>query len=80
MNVSLLKFPNKSEWLVVPNGYNTSQLIEIYEKEGWTKFRKFMQPYLINDKDGKPNILQATTVVRRYSNVSEITFHMYDIE
>ena len=33
MNVSLLKFPNKSEWLVVPNGYNTSQLIEIYEKE-----------------------------------------------
>ena len=39
-----------------------------------------MQPYLINDKDGKPNILQATTVVRRYSNVSEITFHMYDIE
>ena len=38
----VLKFPNKSEWLVVPNGYNTSQLIEIYEKEGWTGLGKFI--------------------------------------
>ena len=41
-------------------------------------FREVYKPYLINDKDGKPNILQATTVVRRYSNVSAI-FHMYDV-
>ena len=78
MKVNLLKI-NNSNWVVIPLRNTVQEILNIYSKNNIDEFNNLLDGNIIKDIDGKPDILKATEIIRKYnSNVEEIDFELYE--
>ena len=78
MKVNLLKI-NNSNWVVIPLRNTVQDILNIYSKNNIDEFNNLLGGNIIKDIDGKPDILKATEIIRKYnSNVEEIDFELYE--
>ena len=78
MKVNLLKI-NNSNWIVIPLRNTVQDILNIYSKNNIDEFNNLLGGNIIKDIDGKPDILKATEIIRKYnSNVQEIDFELYE--
>lgn len=78
LKVNLLKF-TQNDWIVVPGGNTVQQIIDIIQKIGSKEFKHLNMEYVINDKNGQPDILKASEIIHRYKKVEEISFELYEM-
>jgi hypothetical protein len=78
MKVNLLKFTERY-WIVVPGGNTVQQLIDVILKIGVEEFKNLNMEYIINDKEGQPDVLKASEIIYRYTKPEEITFELYEM-
>ena len=78
--VKTFKLPKTEEWCIVPSGYTMEELIRSYNAVGLTKCRQFMYPFLVQEKDRDFDVLKATSIVKQYSDESDIDFDLYKLE
>lgn len=78
MKVNLLKFTERY-WIVVPGGNTVQQLIDVILKIGVEEFKNLNMEYIINDKNGEPDVLKAGEIIYRYTKPEEITFELYEM-
>ena len=79
MEVELLKLTG-NEWIVVPGGNNVHQLIDLINKTGIDELKNNNIDFLINDKNGEPDIMKASEIISRYIKVDEILFQLYKLD
>jgi len=80
MNINVIKF-SEDKWVIVPQRNTIDEIIDIYSKQSLDKFKELFEEFIIKDKDGKPDILAATAIVRKINNdTKDITFQLYSIE
>lgn len=78
MKVNLLKI-NNSNWVVIPIRNTVQEILDIYSKSNIDEFNNLLGENIIKDIDGKPDILKATEIIRKYnSNIEEIDFELYE--
>lgn len=78
MKVNLLKF-TEMYWIVVPGGNTVQQLIDLILKIGVEDFKNLNMEYIINDKNGNPDVLKASEIIYRYAKPEEISFELYEM-
>ena len=77
MIFNIIKFGNI--WCIVPPRNNNDDIINLYTKLGITKFMELCNDLIVNDDNGKPNILQASKITRTYTTNEEITFELFEL-
>ena len=59
---------------------NTVQdILDLIQRIGVEEFKNLNMEYMINDKDGQPDILKASEIIHRYQKVEEISFELYEM-
>ena len=80
MITNIVKF-SESEWVVVPIRTTPNEIVDYYIKLSIDNFKDLLSDFIINDNEGKPDIIEATRIVRKLdSSIKEITFELYSIE
>jgi len=79
MNINVIKF-SEEEWVIVPPRNTINEIIDIYTKLSLDEFKELLDEFIIKDKNGKPDILTATAIVRKINDAKNITFQLYSIE
>ncbi len=78
LNVNLLKI-TENHWVVIPGRNTVQDIIDLIQKIGVEKFKNLNMEYMINDKDGQPDIFKASEIIHRYQKVEEISFELYEM-
>lgn len=76
--VNLLKF-TENHWIVVPGGNTVQQLINLITINGAEEIKSLNMDFVIDDKDGQPDILKAGEIIQRYNKAEEIHFELYEM-
>lgn len=77
MKINLLKFC-EDQWLVVPPRNTVQEILDILNKSSKEAFKDLLQENIINDKEGKPDVLKATEISVRYTDEKEFDFELYE--
>ena len=78
LKVNLLKFC-ENNWIVVPGRNTVQDLIDIIQRIGTDEFKKLNMEFVIDDKDGQPDVLKASEIIYRYKKPEEISFELYEM-
>lgn len=78
LKVNLLKF-TENNWIVVPCRNSIQDMIDLIQRIGVEQFKYLNMEYIINDKEGQPDILKASEIIHRYQKVEEISFELYEM-
>ena len=78
LKVNLLKF-SENHWCVVPIRNTVQEILDIIQKIGPDEYKNLNMDHIINDNDGKPDILKASEIIHRYQKVEEISFELYEM-
>ena len=76
--VNLLKFC-EDNWVVVPGRNTVQDLIDIIQRIGVEEFKNLNMEFVIDDKDGQPDIIKASEIIYRYKKPEEIFFELYEM-
>ena len=76
--VNLLKFC-EDNWIVVPGSNTVQDLIDIIQRIGVEEFKNLNMEFVIDDKDGQPDIIKASEIIYRYKKPEEIFFELYEM-
>ena len=78
LKVNLLKI-TEDNWIVIP-GRNTVQgILNLIQKIGVNEFKNLNMEYIIDDKNGEPDIFKASEIIHRYQKVEEASFELYEM-
>mgnify|MGYP001355108762 CR=1 FL=1 len=78
LKVNLLKI-TEDKWVVVPERNTVQEILDLIQKLGEEEFKQLItMEYIIDDKDGQPDILKASEIIYRYSQPEKILFELYE--
>mgnify|MGYP005997232897 CR=1 FL=1 len=78
LKVNLLKF-TQNYWVVIPERNTVQEILDLIQQLGIEEFKNLTMENIINDKEGKPDILKASEIIHRYQKVDEIIFELYEM-
>ena len=78
LKVNLLKF-TQNYWVVIPSRNTVQEILDLIQQLGVEEFKNLTMENIINDKEGKPDILKASEIIHRYQKVDEIIFELYEM-
>lgn len=78
LKVNLLKF-TENHWVVIPCRNTVQEILDLIQRVGVEEFQNLNMEYIINDKDGQPDVLKASEIIHRYQKVEEISFELYEM-
>ena len=78
LKVNLLKF-TENHWVVIPCKNTVQDIIDLIQRVGVEEFKNLTMEYIINDKEGQPDVLKASEIIHRYQKVEEISFELYEM-
>ena len=78
VKVNLLKF-TENYWVIVPKRNTVQEILDLIQQLGVEGFKNLTMEYIINDKNGQPDILKASEIIHRYQKVDEILFELYEM-
>ena len=78
IKVNLLKF-TKNNWVIVPERNSVQEILDLIHQLGSEEFKNLNMEFIINDKEGQPDVLKASEIIHRYKKVEEISFELYEM-
>ena len=78
LKINLLKF-TKNNWVIVPERNSVQEILDLIHQLGSEEFKKLNMEFIIDDKEGQPDIFKASEIIHRYKKVEEITFELYEM-
>ena len=83
MNKHIIQFQDGDDykWVVVPERNTIQEIERLFNQLSIKDFKDLLKEFIVNDKDGKPNILDATgIVVTTNKDITEINWQLYSFE
>lgn len=83
MNKHIIQFQDGDDykWVVVPERNTVQDIERIFNQLSIKDFKDLLKEFIVNDNDGKPNILDATgIVVKTNKEIKEIVWQLYSFE
>lgn len=83
MNKYIIKFQDKDDykWVIVPERNTIDDIIKLFNQLSIEDFKDLLKEFIVNDNDGKPNVLDATgIVVKTNKAITEINWQLYSFE
>lgn len=83
MNIDILQFQDTEDykWVIIPERNTLDDIIKLFDQLSIENFKDLLKEFIVNDKDGKPNILDATDiVVKTNKDITEINWQLYSFE
>ena len=78
LKVNLLKI-TEDNWIVIPGRNSVQEILNLIQKIGVNEFKNLNMEYIIDDKNGEPDIFKASEIIHRYQKVEEISFELYEM-
>ena len=57
-----------------------NDIIKLFDQLSIEAFKDLLKEFIIDDKDGKPNIIDATNIVKTNKDITEIDWQLYSLE
>lgn len=83
MNKHIIKFQDGQDykWVIVPERNTIKDIEEMYITLSIEIFKDLLKEFIVDDKDGKPNVLDATgIIVKTNKDITEIDWQLYSFE
>tara|TARA_Y100000768_G_scaffold234406_1_gene177200 strand:- start:450 stop:701 length:252 start_codon:yes stop_codon:yes gene_type:complete len=83
MNKYIIKFQDGDDykWVVVPERNTIQDIEQLFNQLSIEDFKDLLKEFIVNDNDGKPNVLDATgIVVKTNKDITEINWQLYSFE
>ena len=83
MNKNIIQFQdgNDYKWVIVPERNTLDDIIKLFNQLSIKDFKDLLKEFIVDDKDGKPNILDATAIiVKTNKDITEIDWQLYSFE
>ena len=83
MNRHIIQFKDTEDykWVIVPERNTIQDIEQLFNQLSIEDFKDLLKDFIVNDKDGKPNILDATCiVVKTNKDIKEIDWQLYSFE
>jgi hypothetical protein len=83
MNKHIIQFQDDDDykWVVVPERNTIQDIEQLFNQLSIKDFKDLLKEFIVNDNDGKPNVLDATgIVVKTNKNITEINWQLYSFE
>jgi len=83
MNIDILQFQDTKDykWVIVPERNTLDDIIKLFDQLSIEDFKNLLKEFIVNDNDGKPNVLDATgIVVKTNKDITEINWQLYSFE
>tara|TARA_Y100000389_G_C17349320_1_gene457567 strand:+ start:99 stop:350 length:252 start_codon:yes stop_codon:yes gene_type:complete len=80
MNKNIIQFQDGDDykWVVVPERNTIQDIERLFDELSIEDFKDLLKDFIVNDNDGKPNILDATgIVVKTNKDIKEIDWQLY---
>ena len=77
MKVNLLKF-NNTHWVIIPNRNTVQEVLDLYNKLNLNEFTDLFKMNIIDDNNGQPDIFNAVKIIKKYSDIENIDFELYE--
>jgi len=80
MNKHIIQFQDGDDykWVVVPERNTIQDIERLFDELSIEDFKDLLKDFIVNDNDGKPNILDATGIVVKTNK--EIVWQLYSFE
>lgn len=80
MNKHIIQFQDGDDykWVVVPERNTVQDIERLFNQLSIKDFKDLLKEFIVNDNDGKPNILDATGIVVKTNK--EIVWQLYSFE
>ena len=83
MNKHIIQFQDGDDykWVVVPERNTIQEIERLFNQLSIKDFKDLLKEFIVNDNDGKPNVLDATgIVVTTNKDITEINWQLYSFE
>ena len=83
MNINIIKFQDTEyyKWVIVPERNTLDDIIKLFDQLSIEDFKDLLTEFIVDDNDGKPNILDATDIiVKIHNDITEINWELYSLE
>lgn len=83
MNIDILQFQDTEDykWVIIPERNTLDDIIKLFDELSIEDFKDLLKEFIVNDNDGKPNVLDATgIVVKTNKAITEINWQLYSFE
>jgi len=83
MNINIIKFQDTEDykWVIVPERNTLDDIIKLFDQLSIEDFKDLLKEFIVDDNDGKPNILDATNiVVKIHNDITEINWELYSLK